>query len=154
MCLYSCCRTQVPDSAACRHSRDNLYHSYRAIVPSIQLAIHLQVCMHEGMTTLHSLLPLTSLYGFVCQVSQGRRRGKCGVIVCRLRLGLDGAAWAFLASNFTQTALLIIAQAWREVTLHGTPEQTWPGFTSLAFQKWSQFLALGVPAALQVCAEW
>lgn len=43
----------------------------------------------------------------------------------RWRLGLDGAAAAFFASNFTYTLLLVCYTAWRDSRLAHSPERTW-----------------------------
>ncbi|KAJ9520899.1 hypothetical protein QJQ45_014098 [Haematococcus lacustris] len=72
-----------------------------------------------------------------------------------MRLGLDGAAAAFLASNLTYTCLMLGYKAWRETALRHSPLRTWSGWSLRgAFQGWGQYLQYGLPAAAMICCEW
>mmetsp|Transcript_27021 Transcript_27021/g.73044 ORF Transcript_27021/g.73044 Transcript_27021/m.73044 type:complete len:618 (-) Transcript_27021:837-2690(-) len=70
-------------------------------------------------------------------------------------LGLDGSAFAFIASQVTTLIMLFGYVAWRTKKLEGKPEQAWVGFDlKAAFTGWGEYLQYGVPAAVMICLEW
>ncbi|KAI9221532.1 mate-domain-containing protein [Blastocladiella britannica] len=65
-----------------------------------------------------------------------------------IRLGFYGAAWGSVISDIF-SALLIIAYA---VFISG--HQCWQPWSRQALYGWGQYLRLGFPGMLMVCAEW
>jgi len=78
------------------------------------------------------------------------------LLIYKFNMGLDGAAYAYVASNATFTILLAAYTAWRDMKMYREEPQlcTWPGFTWGAFEGWFQYLRYGGPAAAMICCEW
>lgn len=76
------------------------------------------------------------------------------LLVERCQLGLDGAAFAFIACQVTTLLGLlgyVVYRAWR---LQGKREQTWGGWSGEAFQGWGEYCSYGLPAAAMIAGEW
>lgn len=76
------------------------------------------------------------------------------LLVEQFQLGLDGAAFAFIACQVaTLLGLLgyVVYRAWR---LQGKREQTWGGLSREAFQGWGEYCSYGLPAAAMIAGEW
>jgi hypothetical protein len=74
----------------------------------------------------------------------------------RLQLRAAGAAYALVCCTFTNAALLLSYQTYRDsVLLAGKPEATWHGYRPRAALKgWRTYLSLGAPTAAMICLEW
>lgn len=69
-------------------------------------------------------------------------------------MGLDGAAFAFIACQVaTLLGLLayVVFRAWR---LRGKREQTWGGWSGEALKGWGEYASYGLPAAAMIAGEW
>ncbi|KAG2451395.1 hypothetical protein HYH02_003996 [Chlamydomonas schloesseri] len=77
----------------------------------------------------------------------------CWYFVNHLDLGLDGAAYAYVASQLTSTALSLGYLAWRARSTAGSPEAVPLAPTAAALAGWAPYLALAVPATLMACME-
>ena len=78
------------------------------------------------------------------------------LLVFRLRLGVLGAAYAYIASGATSTAAMLTYVVWRDVGMarRGAPNRTWHGLTREAWRGWGTYLSYGLPAAAMICVEW
>lgn len=79
--------------------------------------------------------------------------------LCRLNLGLDGAAYANLLSQGTTSVLMLLYVVYRETTMcwAGDPQSTWPGWQiARALEPGAvlQYLSYGGAAAAMICLEW
>lgn len=70
-----------------------------------------------------------------------------------LDMGLDGAAYAYVCSQLTSTALSLGYLAWRARSTAGSPEAVPLAPTRAALTNWVPYLALAVPATLMACME-
>ncbi|KXZ41992.1 hypothetical protein GPECTOR_228g509 [Gonium pectorale] len=77
----------------------------------------------------------------------------CWFFVNHLELGLDGAAYAYVASQLTNTALSLGYLAWRSRATAGTPDAVPLAPTAAALAGWRPYLELAVPATLMACME-
>lgn len=76
------------------------------------------------------------------------------LLVEQCQMGLDGAAFAFIACQVTTLLGLlgyVVYRAWR---LQGKREQTWGGWSREAFQGWGEYCSYGLPAAAMIAGEW
>jgi MATE family multidrug resistance protein len=71
-------------------------------------------------------------------------------------MGLDGAAWAFLASTATYTSQLAAYTVVREWRRAKDPHarHTWGGFSRAALGGWGTYLRFAAPSAAMICMEW
>ncbi|GLC40447.1 hypothetical protein PLESTB_001346900 [Pleodorina starrii] len=78
------------------------------------------------------------------------------LLIYKFQMGLEGAAWAFLASTATYTALLAGYTVAREVlaTRADKPRRTWAGFSWQAWADWGTYLRFAAPSAAMICMEW
>ncbi|KAG1670897.1 hypothetical protein FOA52_000399 [Chlamydomonas sp. UWO 241] len=79
------------------------------------------------------------------------------LLIFHLNLGLDGAAYAALASQGTSLVLLACYIVNRDASMLGTPQSTWPGLQlKKALQPAAvvQYLEYGGAAAAMICLEW
>jgi MATE family multidrug resistance protein len=74
--------------------------------------------------------------------------------VIRQGMGLDGAAYAFILCQVLTCAGLLGYVIYRAAKQRGQPQQTWPGWSGAAFQRWPEYLSYGIPAAAMICMEW
>ncbi|PNW75024.1 hypothetical protein CHLRE_12g499700v5 [Chlamydomonas reinhardtii] len=77
----------------------------------------------------------------------------CWYFVNHLDMGLDGAAYAYVCSQLTSTALSLGYLAWRARSTAGSPEAVPLAPTRAALTNWVPYLALAVPATLMACME-
>lgn len=76
------------------------------------------------------------------------------LFVEQCQMGLDGAAYAFIACQVTTLLGLlgyVVYRAWR---LRGKREQTWGGWSGEAFKGWGEYCSYGLPAAAMIAGEW
>jgi MATE family multidrug resistance protein len=76
------------------------------------------------------------------------------LLVEQCRLGLDGAALAFIACQVTTLLGLLAYVVYRAWRLQGKREQTWGGWSSEALQGWGEYCSYGLPAAAMIAGEW
>ncbi|KAF8062039.1 DTX2 [Scenedesmus sp. PABB004] len=76
------------------------------------------------------------------------------LFVVRAGLGLDGAAFAFIACQAATLAGLVGCVVARARAMRGRREQTWGGWSADAFKGWPTYISYGVPAALMIGLEW
>lgn len=76
------------------------------------------------------------------------------IAMIKLKLGLDGAAAAFVLCNATSTTLLAAYTAARDWRRRGTRGATWEGLSREAFGGWGAYLTLAVPALVAITSEW
>lgn len=71
------------------------------------------------------------------------------VCVTPLQLGFDGIALGVSLAKALQPVVLIVL-----IQTQGLHKGSWPGWSRAAFQGWGQFLSLGFPGFIMICAEW
>ncbi|KAG2485830.1 hypothetical protein HYH03_015413 [Edaphochlamys debaryana] len=91
----------------------------------------------------------------ITAVSTGLTPLFCWYFVNHLNLGLEGAAYAYVASQATSTALSLGYLSWRShsMALQGSPETVDLAPTTAALTNWMPYLSLAVPATLMACME-
>lgn len=76
------------------------------------------------------------------------------LLVEQCQLGLDGAAFAFIACQVTTLLGLLAYVVYRAWRLQGKREQTWGGWSGEAFKGWGEYCSYGLPAAAMIAGEW
>jgi MATE family multidrug resistance protein len=75
-------------------------------------------------------------------------------LVERCGMGLDGAAYAFVACQASTLAGLLAYVTYRAWRMDGKREQTWGGWSREAFRGWGEYAQYGLPAAAMIAGEW
>ncbi|KAG2495579.1 hypothetical protein HYH03_006179 [Edaphochlamys debaryana] len=78
------------------------------------------------------------------------------LLIYKYRMGLDGAALAFVASTGTNSVLLLIYTVARDIlrARRRSATHTWGGFSWRAWQGWGLYLRYALPSAAMICMEW
>ncbi|KAG7321868.1 hypothetical protein KOW79_014726 [Hemibagrus wyckioides] len=66
-----------------------------------------------------------------------------------LDLGIAGSAAANVASDYAMAIILFVY-----IVYKGLHKDTWHGFSMDCLQEWGEFMRLGIPGMLMLCAEW
>eukprot|EP00775_Hariotina_reticulata_P009063 gene9063-9233_t len=79
-----------------------------------------------------------------------------GLLVFRFKLGLAGAALAFMLTQVSSALLLMAYTIWRDASMAAKddPHATWQKPSLAMFSGWGRYLSYGVPAAVMICMEW
>ncbi|GFR39891.1 hypothetical protein Agub_g396, partial [Astrephomene gubernaculifera] len=147
--------SQAPRLLAAMHQQPDIVAGasrYLSIAtPALFLSV-LSACLFRYLVTQHRVRPstiCTLVTAALCPIYNW-------LLIYRFKMGLEGAAWAFVASTGTYSVLLVcytVVRDWRRYKCNH-PVQTWPGFSRGALQGWGTYLRLAAPAAAMICMEW
>jgi Na+-driven multidrug efflux pump len=87
-------------------------------------------CLRRYMQSQRAVRPAMLVAGAVLLLSPLAFQG----LVCNAGLGLDGAAYAFVACQAATLTGLLGCVMWRAASLKGRPEQTWSGWSREALR--------------------
>ncbi|KXZ45349.1 hypothetical protein GPECTOR_56g446 [Gonium pectorale] len=125
---------------------------YLAIAtPALFLSV-ISSCLYRYLVTQQEVRPstiCTVITALLCPAFNW-------ALIYKLRMGLEGAAWAFVASTGTYSALLAaytLVRDWRLCAAR-SPRATWGGLSAGAFEGWGTYLRFALPSAAMICMEW
>ncbi len=79
------------------------------------------------------------------------------LLIFRYDMGMDGAAYANALSQWTGSLLLLLYCFWRDFSMAGERQATWPGLMLKAAVETKAllvYLSYGAAAAAMICLEW
>ncbi|KXZ54974.1 hypothetical protein GPECTOR_3g140 [Gonium pectorale] len=110
----------------------------------------IKFCCRSYFTSQGVVLPVTLMTFAVTMLSPFYNY----LLITRLRLGLPGAAWAYVACEATSVALLAAAMAGHTRWVQRPGRKTWTGWDRAAWRGWWPYLQVALPSTAMSCLDW